>query len=137
MQQDLGRTFPSNAWVSTAEGMAALRRVLLAFSAHSPRIGYCQSMNFLAAALLLALGQAEDSAFWVLVCLIDDGGVPSTSKETCLCCKAELVMRLPSHQATIQRLDPRGAAVAHYSCCCTWVAQRAMPAESRSAWSDG
>ena len=76
MQQDLGRTFPSNAWVSTAEGLAALRRVLLAFSAHSPRIGYCQSMNFLAAALLLALGRAEDSAFWVLVCLIDDGGAP-------------------------------------------------------------
>ncbi len=81
MQQDLGRTFPSNAWVSTAEGLAALRRVLLAFSAHSPRIGYCQSMNFLAAALLLALDRAEERAFWVLVCLIDDGGVclPHTS----------------------------------------------------------
>ena len=89
MQQDLGRTFPSNAWVSTAEGLAALRRVLLAFSAHSPRIGYCQSMNFLAAALLLALGRAEDSAFWVLVCLIDDGGGPSISDKTHLCLWAD------------------------------------------------
>ena len=51
-----------------------LRRVLLAFSVQNPRIGYCQSMNFLAAALLLALDRSEEKAFWVLVCLIDDGG---------------------------------------------------------------
>ena len=73
--QDLARTFPGNAWVCTGEGQAALRRVLLAFSAQNPRVGYCQSMNFLAAALLLVLDRAEERAFWVLVCLIDDGGV--------------------------------------------------------------
>ena len=73
--QDLARTFPSNAWMATAEGQATLRRVLLAFSVQNPRIGYCQSMNFLAAMLLMALDQAEERAFWVLVCLIDDGGV--------------------------------------------------------------
>ena len=72
--QDLARTFPGNAWVCTAEGRAVLRRVLLAFSVQNPRIGYCQSMNFLAAALLLALDRSEEKAFWVLVCLIDDGG---------------------------------------------------------------
>lgn len=38
------------------------------------QVGYCQSMNYLAAMLLLALGREEESAFWVLVCLIDDGG---------------------------------------------------------------
>jgi hypothetical protein len=38
------------------------------------QVGYCQSMNYLAAMLLLALGRDEESAFWVLVCLIDDGG---------------------------------------------------------------
>ena len=59
----------------TAEGQAALRRVLLAFSVQNPKVGYCQSMNFLAATLLLALDRAEEKAFWVLVCLIDDGGV--------------------------------------------------------------
>ena len=31
-------------------------------------------MNFLAAMLLMALDQPEERAFWVLVCLIDDGG---------------------------------------------------------------
>lgn len=73
--QDLARTFPGNAWVASGEGQGALRRVLLAFSAQNPRVGYCQSMNFLAAALLLALGRSEEMAFWVLVCLIDDGGM--------------------------------------------------------------
>lgn len=32
----------------------------------------CQSMNYLAAMLLLVLGQDEENAFWVLACLIDD-----------------------------------------------------------------
>ena len=38
------------------------------------QVGYCQSMNYLAAMLLLALGRDEEAAFWVLVVLIDDGG---------------------------------------------------------------
>lgn len=32
----------------------------------------CQSMNYLAAMLLLVLGRDEENAFWVLACLIDD-----------------------------------------------------------------
>ena len=72
--QDLPRTFPANAWVNSAEGQAALRRVLLAFSVHKPDVGYCQSMNYLAGMLLLCLDLAEERAFWVIVALIDDNG---------------------------------------------------------------
>ena len=72
--QDLPRTFPSNEWMATAEGQAALGRVLLAFSVHRPAIGYCQSMNYIAALLLVAMEKDEENAFWVLVSLIDDGG---------------------------------------------------------------
>lgn len=72
--QDLPRTFPSNAWVGSAEGQSALRNVLLAFSVHKPDVGYCQSMNYLAAMLLLCLDLAEERAFWVMVALIDDNG---------------------------------------------------------------
>ena len=36
--QDLARTFPANAWMSTEEGQEALRRVLLAFSVHQPQV---------------------------------------------------------------------------------------------------
>ena len=36
--KDLARTFPANDYMSTEEGQAALRRVLLAFSAHQPQV---------------------------------------------------------------------------------------------------
>lgn len=71
--QDLPRTFPHNVWVASPAGQTALRRVLLAFSMHKPAVGYCQSMNYIAAMLLLVLNKAEEDAFWVLVALIDDG----------------------------------------------------------------
>lgn len=74
MPQDLPRTFPSNAWVGSAEGQSALRHVLLAFSVHKPDVGYCQSMNYVAAMLLLCLDLSEERAFWVMVALIDDNG---------------------------------------------------------------
>ncbi len=72
--QDLPRTFPGNAWVAASAGQGALRRVLLAFSAHAPAVGYCQGMNYLGALALLALGRAEEPAFWLLAAMIDDGG---------------------------------------------------------------
>ena len=72
--QDLPRTFPANAWVSSPEGQASLRHVLLAFSVHKPDVGYCQSMNYVAAMLLLCLDLSEERAFWVMVALIDDNG---------------------------------------------------------------
>ena len=59
--------------MSSEEGQAALGRVLLAFSVHKPSIGYCQSMNYIAAMLLIVL-EEEEHAFWLLVSLIDDGG---------------------------------------------------------------
>ena len=61
--------------MATEEGQAALGRILLAFSVHKPQIGYCQSMNYIAALLLIVLERNEENAFWVLVSLIDDDGV--------------------------------------------------------------
>ena len=72
--QDLPRTFPLNAWVGSPEGQDALRRVLLAFSVHKPDVGYSQSMNYVAAMLLLCLDLSEERAFWIMVALIDDNG---------------------------------------------------------------
>ncbi len=73
--QDLPRTFPSNQFMATTEGQAALGRVLLALSVHKPDIGYCQSMNYIAALLLVVLERNEESAFWAMVSLIDDDGL--------------------------------------------------------------
>ena len=48
----------------------SLRNVLTAYAAHDPRTGYVQSMNFLAAFLLLA-GVSEEDAFWSLCALVN------------------------------------------------------------------
>lgn len=37
----------------------SLRRVLVAFSLYNPKIGYCQSMNFLAGLLLLFMDEEK------------------------------------------------------------------------------
>lgn len=75
IERDLHRTFPDNIHFkpdspqpefAAAEPsiLSSLRRVLRAFAFHSPRIGYCQSLNFLAGLLLLFL--PEEKAFWML-----------------------------------------------------------------------
>ncbi|KAH0559603.1 hypothetical protein GP486_003877 [Trichoglossum hirsutum] len=87
IERDLNRTFPDNIRFKpdlpppTKDGVhnekqsgeehhqeteivKSLRRVLQAFSIHAPRIGYCQSLNFLAGLLLLFM--EEEKAFWML-----------------------------------------------------------------------
>ena len=55
---------PRTGDMSPAE-TEALERVLLTFTLKYPSIGYCQSMNFVALALLRAM-RSEENAFWVL-----------------------------------------------------------------------
>ncbi|KAI9735715.1 MAG: hypothetical protein M1818_006323 [Claussenomyces sp. TS43310] len=88
IERDLNRTFPdnirfkpdqTNASIATEAGsdsqrtlvntpempiLQSLRRVLQAFSILNPKIGYCQSLNFLAGLLLLFM--EEEKAFWML-----------------------------------------------------------------------
>jgi hypothetical protein len=78
IERDLHRTFPDNIHFR-AEGqersahhqreetplIQALRHVLTAFSVYQPKIGYCQSLNFIAGILLLFMD--EERAFWMLV----------------------------------------------------------------------
>lgn len=76
IERDLHRTFPDNVHfradpsVPVGEApetplISALRRVLTAFAVYQPKIGYCQSLNFIAGMLLLFLD--EERAFWMLV----------------------------------------------------------------------
>ncbi|CAB4253560.1 similar to Saccharomyces cerevisiae YOL112W MSB4 GTPase-activating protein of the Ras superfamily that acts primarily on Sec4p, localizes to the bud site and bud tip, has similarity to Msb3p [Maudiozyma barnettii] len=74
IERDLNRTFPDNihfqkeSYQNTEpEMIKSLRRVLVAFSLYNTKIGYCQSMNFLAGLLLLFLD--EEKSFWMLVLL--------------------------------------------------------------------
>jgi len=86
IEKDLHRTFPDNIRfkpprptpesheglgdmsseeVPETELISSLRRVLHAFALYNPRIGYCQSLNFLAGMLLLFV-ETEEQAFWLL-----------------------------------------------------------------------
>lgn len=69
--QDVVRTFPQDAWVQSTQVQDKLRRVLVAFSAHNAIIGYSQGMNFVAGFLLQCPGMDEESAFWLLVVLVE------------------------------------------------------------------
>lgn len=82
IERDLNRTFPDNIKFkpdppSQPNGLVAdaaappetrkvksLRRVLRAFAVYNPKIGYCQSLNFLAGLLLLFM--SEEKSFWML-----------------------------------------------------------------------
>ena len=75
VERDLHRTFPDNLHFKSELAsksnqiietpiMSALRRLLCAFAVDHPRIGYCQSLNFIAGLLLLFL--PEEKAYWML-----------------------------------------------------------------------
>ena len=68
IDKDLLRTFPGHRMFATPDGLAALRRVLVAYSVHSPSVGYCQSLNFVVAMLLLFVD--EEQAFWLLDAIV-------------------------------------------------------------------
>lgn len=63
--QHPGSDDPSASAAPEPEIITSLRRVLHAFALYNPRIGYCQSLNFLAGMLLLFV-ETEEQAFWLL-----------------------------------------------------------------------
>lgn len=75
IEKDLPRTFPVDQHTASEDqfrhtSMGELRRILQAYSLRNPTIGYCQSMNFLAAVLLHHM--EEEEAFWVLVAMVEE-----------------------------------------------------------------
>lgn len=87
IERDLHRTFPDNIHFkpsphnSLESGdpevplLSSLRRVLRAFAAHNSKVGYCQSLNFLAGLLLLFL--PEEKAF-IMLHIITTAILPGT-----------------------------------------------------------
>lgn len=74
IDKDLARTFPDIRRFTTQEGQDAMGRVLRAYAAYDPDIGYCQGMNFLAGMLILYM-PTEAHAFGALVVLMYERGL--------------------------------------------------------------
>jgi hypothetical protein len=70
IMKDLHRTFVSVSGEVNEEGILPLKNVLMAYSVRNRAVGYCQSMNFITAMLLMHL--TEEQAFWVLAALVED-----------------------------------------------------------------
>ena len=80
--QDLHRTFPEHSafQANSAEGeenISKLRRILNAYSAFDPAVGYCQGMNFIAGTLLVFL--EEEAAFYTFLMLMQRASEPLRS----------------------------------------------------------
>ena len=67
---DLARTFPGHRLLSSPDGAARLRQVLVAYARRDPSVGYVQGMGFVAALLLVFLEDPEES-FWCLCSVIE------------------------------------------------------------------
>ena len=92
IEKDIPRTFPGHARHGGAGAGAAehaLRRVLLAYSLRNASVGYCQSMNVLAAWLLLALADDEEAAFWVL-CAVAENACPRYYTPNMVGCQVDM-----------------------------------------------
>ena len=68
IEKDLSRTFAENTEMQQGERVSELRRLLRAYAIYDPEVGYCQSLNFIAAILMLYM--KEEEAFWTLVCVV-------------------------------------------------------------------
>jgi len=63
IEKDLRRTFPGHTLFESEEGKSMLRRILLAYALRNPSVGYCQSMNVLAAFILLVTEPARQHQY--------------------------------------------------------------------------
>jgi hypothetical protein len=69
--KDIRRTLPAHPFFQTDAGIKTLERVLSSYCLRNAEtVGYCQSTNLLCGVLLTQMD--EESAFWVLCCLIEE-----------------------------------------------------------------
>ena len=73
IEKDLHRTFPNHsAFDAETDGRSMLRDVLTAYALRNCDVGYCQSLNYVAAMLLVALHFDAEAAFWILASVCED-----------------------------------------------------------------
>lgn len=71
IDKDILRTFPHHILFESIQGQDALKNVLLAYSLHNTTVSYCQSMNFIAALLLIITNCNEQHTLYLLCIIIE------------------------------------------------------------------
>ncbi|KAG0142208.1 hypothetical protein CROQUDRAFT_662847 [Cronartium quercuum f. sp. fusiforme G11] len=69
IEKDLNRSLPEYPAYQNEQGINTLRNVLSAYAWKNPRLGYCQAMNIVVAALLIYT--SEEQCFYLLSILCD------------------------------------------------------------------
>ncbi|QDZ24491.1 Rab-GTPase-TBC domain-containing protein [Chloropicon primus] len=120
IELDLPRTFPDHPWYQSEGGQSALRRVLVAVSKYCKDTGgYCQSMNYIGAFLLLAMDKEEEKVFWVMVCVIREKVLSSTWSKHLSGCLIEMdtlgTLLRKREPRVAQHLEAIGCDVSYFS----------------------
>ncbi|KAA0147363.1 hypothetical protein FNF29_07431 [Cafeteria roenbergensis] len=120
VRKDVPRTFPGHPFFETDGAQEALARLLLAHVAHSPSVGYCQSLNFVAALLLWVM--EEEEAFWVLDCLVHEILPPQFWSPDMTGCRAEQAVLAQLVEKFLPRLSRAldAAGLPLYMICTEW-----------------
>ena len=70
--KDVHRTLPTVEALHSDEAVRKLTQMLFAYALRDPEtVGYCQSMNLIAAFLLIQLEMNEEDAFWLLCRMVE------------------------------------------------------------------
>eukprot|EP01134_Creolimax_fragrantissima_P005934 CFRG5934T1 len=119
IEKDLHRT-SDNEYFQSTTGRATLARILLAYSQHNKEVGYCQSLNFIGAQLLLLMNKNEEDAFAALCVLVDQ--LPKNYFDDLEALAVDLLVfdelmkeRLPRLHAHCRRLMKSDAQTYHYT----------------------
>ncbi|KAI8476393.1 MAG: rab-GTPase-TBC domain-containing protein [Monoraphidium minutum] len=111
IDQDVRCAFPNHPWLRGAEGQAAARRVLAAFSMHNPRVGYTRPLSHVVGLLLVALNRNQESAFWLLAQLVEGTQLEGTFAPNLVGCQVEMRALEELLQAKLPRLAAHMAAL--------------------------
>ncbi len=90
------RTFPESITFNFPETIHKLRRMLRAFVAHNPSIGYVQGLNYICGWILIHVEEKEEEAF-KLFCFVIERIFPPNYFDSCL-------MGLSIDQMVLERL---------------------------------
>ncbi|KNC84122.1 hypothetical protein SARC_03643 [Sphaeroforma arctica JP610] len=111
---------PDDCRRKSTTGRATLARVLLAYSQHNKEVGYCQSLNFIGAHLLLLMNKNEEDAFAALCVLVDQ--LPKNYFDDLEALAVDLLVfdelmkeRLPRLHAHCRRLMKQDAVTYNYN----------------------